>query len=61
MHDAYSVSRSDPADSADVPPTNSVFSTSSVLAPRMEVKSAADMPAPPASNHDNVVAGRSIE
>jgi hypothetical protein len=38
----------DPADSADVPPTKAVFSTSSVLAPRMAAKSAADMPAAPA-------------
>ena len=38
----------DPADSAEVPPINSVFSTSSVLAPRMAEKSAADRPAAPA-------------
>ena len=38
----------DPADSADVPPTKPVFSTSSVLAPRMAENSAADMPAAPA-------------
>jgi hypothetical protein len=36
------------ADSAEVPPTNPVFSTSSVFAPRMAEKSAADMPAAPA-------------
>ena len=38
----------DPAESAVVPPTNPVFSTSSVFAPRMAEKSAADMPAAPA-------------
>ena len=38
----------EPAENAEVPPTNAVFSTSSVLAPRMAANSAADIPAAPA-------------
>ena len=48
MHDAYSVSRSIPPTAPRCRRQNPIFSTSSVLAPRMAANSAADMPAAPA-------------